>query len=91
MLLSYLLTYLQARGGAKQRDALFTSWHRYSDFRALNDSVAEELGLPSTFPVAKAPYSVHLVPLVYLLGAHVCRLPRCQGALVHLLNISYYI
>ena len=52
----YLLTHLlQARGGAKQRDALVTSWHRYSDFRALHDSVAEELGLPSAFPVAKAP------------------------------------
>ena len=45
---------MQARGGAKQRDALVTSWHRYSDFRALHDSVAEELGLPTAFPVAKA-------------------------------------
>ena len=51
----HLLTRLivQARGGAKQRDALVTSWHRYSDFRALNDSVAEDLGLPAAFPVAK--------------------------------------
>ena len=51
----HLLTRLivQARGGAKQRDALVTSWHRYSDFRALHDSVAEELGLPAAFPVAK--------------------------------------
>ena len=54
MILAHLL--MQARGGAKQeRDALVTSWHRYSDFRALNDSVAEELGISAVFPVAKAP------------------------------------
>ena len=45
---------MQARGGPKQRGALVTSWHRYSDFRALHDSIAEELGLPTAFPVAKA-------------------------------------
>jgi len=44
---------VQARGGAEQRDALVTSWHRYSAFRALHDSVAEELGLPTDFQVAK--------------------------------------
>ena len=55
------LTTAQARGGAEQRDALVTSWHRYSAFRALHDSVAEELGLPTDFQVAKARLlSVHL-------------------------------
>lgn len=59
------LTTAQARGGAEQRDALVTSWHRYSEFRALHASVAEELGLPTDFPVAKARLlSVHLGLLV---------------------------
>ena len=45
--------HVQARGGAKQRGAPVTSWHRYSDFRDLNDSVAGDLGIPATFPVSK--------------------------------------
>ena len=44
---------VQARGRAEQRGKLVTSWHRYSEFRELNDSVAAELGIPATFPVSK--------------------------------------
>ena len=33
---------------------------RYSEFRALHDSVAEKLGLPAAFPVAKVKLTLTL-------------------------------